>query len=89
MTYEPMMTTMFVLEQTKEAVYLRLPEALQRSAGICNCAFCGGQEGKWDTLVVPVKPGRNHTDAWTYTVHLPDKAVQGFRQYNREHGLAA
>lgn len=82
-------TSMHVIERTKEAVYIRLPEELQRSAGKCSCSACNGQEGKWDTLVVPVKNGRKHSNDWTYTVHLPDQSLPRFRQYNREHGLSA
>jgi hypothetical protein len=48
--------------------FVRLPEALWRSAGKCLCQVCKGREGFWDTLAVP-PPGSISDHA--YTVHHP------------------
>ena len=83
-------TCMRVLLATDEAVYLRLPEFLQRPAGDnCLCGNCGGK-AMWDTLAVPTKPGGpNARNDWSYTVHLPDGAVAGVKDYWRKRGKLA
>lgn len=87
----PALTSMRVLAVTKEAVYVRLPEALRRVAGDtpCSCDVCKGETpGLWDTLVIPTVPTkkRGYFDEHTYTVHMPDASVQGFREYWKGKG---
>lgn len=96
-TYQPTMVTferdasntcMRVLAVTTEAVYLRLPDFLQRPAGVgtCSCGNCGGK-AMWDALAVPLTPGRRND--YSYTVHLPDGAVAGFKEHFRKLGKLA
>lgn len=84
-TLTPATTCMTVLVTSTDAVYLRLPRELQRSANdgsTCTCGHCGG-EGLWDTLVVPTS-GALH--GYSNVVHMPDSSVAGFREYLRKHG---
>ena len=90
----PALTSMRVLVISDEAVYVRLPEELQRPAmpelpGNCTCRSCKGETpGAWDTLVVPTLPAKHakHALDWTYTVHMPDESVDGFREYLKAKG---
>ena len=64
---------MEIVARTEDAIYLRIPKAVQMTSqfakGQCSCGKCDGQ-GTWDTLAIPLKP----TDGkeWAYTVHMPD-----------------
>lgn len=70
------MTSMLVVAETDDAVYVRLSDELQRDAGGCSCEHCKKNPAlaKWDTLVVPKKLNEH-----TYTVHMPNPAQ--FRAY--------
>lgn len=50
-------------------IFISLPKALWRSAGVCNCPVCEGGEGFWDTLAVG-----DHYKAGDYAwvVHHPE-----------------
>ena len=64
---------MAVIAVTDKSVYIRLPRNLWRSAGNCTCHSCGGKEGFWDTLGVPLPPTNDeHPHQLTWTVHMPD-----------------
>jgi hypothetical protein len=63
------------------ARFIPLPQELWRSAGRCDCSFCKGQEGLWDTLVV------DEIGAWTRTVHCP--ALQHLSEGNTWRDLRA
>ncbi len=76
---------MRIIARTPDAVYLRIPKAIQITsefAGFskCTCGSCDGL-GTWDTLVVPINPDKHD---WAYTVHMPDKSVAGFIEYDRK-----
>lgn len=58
-----------VLQGSSDARYIPLPEGLWRSCGTCNCTYCGGKEGFWDTLGVM---GRGDGPARTWTLHAPE-----------------
>jgi hypothetical protein len=45
--------------------YIPLAKDMWRDAGPCNCAYCKGSAGFWDTLVVP------HSGT-AYQVHAPE-----------------
>ena len=47
------------------ARYIALPQNAWRSAGRCDCKYCKGAEGFWDTLVVP-------NTGSTFNVHCPE-----------------
>lgn len=83
MTLTPATTSMTVLCKTKDAVYLRLPRELQRLTDGCSCPHCtkAPHLAAWDTLVVPLESGEH-----TWTVHMPDGAVQPFIEYVRRKG---
>ncbi len=68
-----------VIARTKDAIYIRLPRAVQISRGPCSCGKCDGQ-GFNDTLVVATKPDKRSND-YTYTVHMPDRSIEGFLAY--------
>jgi hypothetical protein len=74
----PSLTAMRVLAVAPDAVYVRLPRELQRECGGCDCEHCRKNPAGavWDTLVVPTK---ERTES--YTVHMPDGAVEGFKTY--------
>ncbi len=72
---------MKVIARTAQAVYLRIPQAVQitsQFAGMseCKCGHCDGL-GTWDTLMVPVNPGPHD---YASTVHMPDSSVPGFME---------
>ena len=50
-------------------ILIPLPRDLWRSAGRCDCPYCKGQEGFWDTLAVSATPPIRHDSTWT--VHAP------------------
>jgi hypothetical protein len=83
---ENYMNGMRILARTADAVYIRIPEALQVPSGFadgqCSCGRCDGS-GKWDTLVVPAESGDWFQSRFTYTVHMPDSAVQPFLDHIR------
>jgi hypothetical protein len=58
-----------------ENTFVALPPELWRSAGRCDCDYCKGGEGFWDTLAIPPddKLDRKGIDrnSGTYTVHYP------------------
>jgi hypothetical protein len=53
----------------------------------CSCDACkvNPELAKWDTLVIPTKPGKGHD--WAYTVHMPDASIQAFIAHSRRKGL--
>jgi hypothetical protein len=63
------------------ARFIPLPQELWRSAGRCDCSFCKGQEGFWDTLAVDEIGER------TRTVHFP--ALQHLSEGNTWRDLRA
>jgi len=69
--------SILVFDRRRATTYVRLPKELWRSCGICRCVQCNGQEGYWDTLVIPAK-------GTTWTVHMPDASVDSFRSYIAE-----
>lgn len=75
-----------VLVRTNEAIYIRLPRELQYQTAFasdgCSCGDCDG-EGRTDTLGVPINPGPND---YTFAVHMPDKAIEGFKSYMKKQG---
>lgn len=75
----PRLTSMLVVAETDDAVYVRLPDELQRDCGGCSCPHCKRNPAlaKWDTLVVP--KNQKKIGEHTYTVHMPD-ATQ-FREH--------
>lgn len=81
---------MRVIARTKEAIYMRIPEALQAPSTFaddnCTCGSCDGS-GKWDTIQIPLQPDNWRRDFAT-TIHMPDKAVQPFLAAMRRKGLA-
>ena len=79
--------SMRVIGQTKDAVYLRLPEALQEPTS-CNCDICKANPdlARWDTLAVPLSPDAKHV-GWNHSwrVHCPDARIrQTFEYLNRK-----
>lgn len=82
------LTSMRVIARTKDAVYVRLPRELQRDAAGCGCEHCKKDPAlaKWDTLVIPTEETRRAFD-FTWTVHMPDGAVNAFREYVRKNNL--
>lgn len=82
MELTPRLTSMLVVAETDDAVYVRLPDELQRDCGGCSCEHCKKNPAlaKWDTLAIPKNAkGRTYADTHTYTVHMPDPAQ--FREY--------
>ncbi len=83
----PSLFAMAVLAVTKQAVYLRLPSALQRTIdGGCDCTECKGKPGvvpAWDTLVCPIDSKLGSS----YTVHMPDGSIPAFKAYVKAKGL--
>ena len=78
----PALISMLVLAHTADAVYLRLPRELQREVeGGCDCGECKRDPrlARWDTLVVPIKTDPRRVEH-SHTVHLPDGALERFRQ---------
>jgi len=74
-------TSMAIIARTKDAIFVRLPEFLQRSCDGCSCDYCKAHPDKtpaWDTLVVPIRCDPRKAD-FTYTVHMPDP--QTFKAY--------
>ena len=71
---------MRVIARTKDAIYLRIPKALQMTSQFispdnkCSCGHCDGN-GTWDTLVVPAN---DNPHDWASTVHMPDSAIPAF-----------
>lgn len=67
---------MSIICRTPEAVYIRLPQGLQREAGGCSCDWCKAHPKEvpaWDTLVVNLAPPQDrHRPDTTWTVHAPD-----------------
>jgi len=59
------------------AIYIPLPREAWRSAGRCDCPYCKGGEGFWDTLAIPPPPApgarAERVDfGHTWTVHFPE-----------------
>jgi hypothetical protein len=84
----PALLSMRVVAWTDEAVYLRLPLALQRETGGCSCEQCKKNPAlaKWDTLVVPTqgKPRGNYSENHSWTCHMPDgAAVENFMAHTK------
>ena len=70
---------MRIIARTKDAIYLRIPKAVQMTSQFnglsgCICGYCDGL-GTWDTLMVPIS---KTTHDWASTVHMPDAAVPRF-----------
>ena len=80
--YENHLNGMRVIARTSEAIYIRIPEALQAPSafGPCSCGHCNGS-GKWDTLTVSLTEQRPFD--FTGTIHMPDSAVAPFLDYVR------
>lgn len=57
------------VHRERQTIFIRLPQALWRSAGKCVCPVCKGQEAYWDTLAVSSFPSGSADYAWT--VHYP------------------
>ncbi len=55
-----------------ETIWIPLPKNLWRSAGRCNCPYCKGEEGFWDTLAVPAKKDPDKLLPHTWNVHYPE-----------------
>jgi len=85
----PALFSMLVIALTKDAVYLRLPQELQRDCGGCACQHCkrNPELAKWDTLVVPF--GTDDKYQRSYTVHMPAPSVGEFNAYIRRTGGGA
>ncbi len=69
---EPAWFSMPVILRTKDAIYLRIDEALQRPCDGCDCPYCKAHPNEtpsWDTLAIPLKI--SPTD-FSWTVHMPD-----------------
>ncbi len=62
-----------IVNRTDTAIFLRLPVALQRKIGRCDCPFCKAHPGRvpmWDTLGVSLESQDAKNATWT--VHAPD-----------------
>lgn len=77
---DPGLLQMPVIARAAGAIYLRLPQDLQRECSGCGCDYCSKHPGHtpmWDTLVVAVDNlTRTLGHDWSWTVHMPDP--QGF-----------
>ncbi len=82
-TITPATMHMRVIAHTGDAVYLRIPEELQRPIeGGCNCEQCRVKPelAQWDTLVVGTHP----KVGFSHTVHMPDGSIATFLAYVAE-----
>ena len=66
--------SMSVIARGPDAIYLRLPAALQRDCGGCSCDYCKAHPEHtptWDTLAIPMHETDKRNDT-SWTVHMPD-----------------
>ncbi len=87
--FKPSLNGMSVIARNKTAIYLRIPMPFQLSCGGCNCKHCALNPAgaTWDTLVVPIQEQREYARETAYTVHMPDGAIQEFKDYCKRMGL--
>jgi hypothetical protein len=81
--------TIDIICRTKDAIYLRLPLAMQTDCGGCSCDQCKADPklAKWDALCVPLLPGDSYPARTAHTVHMPDGCVPQFKEHMRRKGL--
>lgn len=80
-----------VIGRTRDTIFVRLPDALQRPCGTCRCPYCTAHPERppmWDTLAVSVE--KSHPVDYTWTVHMPDpSSVRDAIEAGYVHGPAA
>jgi hypothetical protein len=72
---DPGMLQMPVIARFGGAIYLRLPQDLQRDCGGCSCDYCKAHPDErpmWDTLAVSIERTTRHERDWSWTIHMPD-----------------
>lgn len=66
-----------VLRIWEGAVYVRIPQELQKPTGGCSCTYCKEHPKEvpsWDTLGIPIDGKR---DSMTWTLHAPEWKPEG------------
>jgi hypothetical protein len=72
---DPGLLQMPVIARGGGAIYMRLPQDLQRECGGCSCDYCKAHpeiKPAWDTLVVSGERQTRIDRDWSWTVHMPD-----------------